>query len=250
MEWLGDQACLPTAQNPNEDLSLRLLEALLEHKPEASQVCLVDFANVETAWEQLDLVRRWSPKVKAVRADPSLRLWEKGSLIYRRALSWQLRAKKQMAEPFLSDWQNGFLTVVGGWSSDVGMNKAWPALLDSPLFPETRIIESDVSFLKKNKDDWILKAALSHSGHAIIRGIELAQERWISSVDNVCSESLRGRRWVAQRRVPIPEVEGKPCEFGLFFLNGRPSGYMCRWGHSSAITESSNEVFRPVRLDP
>src|SRR5690606_5175217 len=110
--------------NPNFRLSERLLEALLAHKPEASEVVLLDFPEELTHAEQLQLLSLWKDKKKSYFAPPNTRAWTEKSLIYRRAVSWQLRSRQQDAKPFLDDWSSGKITVIGGWSSDVGMSKA------------------------------------------------------------------------------------------------------------------------------
>jgi hypothetical protein len=203
-----------------------------------------------TSWEQHDLIKRWKKNVPhAHYSDPSTRSWKEGALCYRRILSWQMRSHRSACLPFLEDWKAKKITVVGGWSSDVGMSKAWPALLKPPCFPETLLFdENSAKRFISEKDHWVIKGALSYSGNAIFRGIDLTQKRWHHCVTQALTETLQGRHWIGQRRVPLPEYEGKPFELGLYFLNGKPSGYMCRWGSSDAISETSNEVFRPVRI--
>ena len=249
MEWLGLKAKIPDHENPNKDLSLRLLQALREHKPEALEIGIMDFHDVKTHWEQEDLVKTWSTQILAKRLRPDIRTWSKGSLIYRRALSWQLRYLKAEAKPFLDDWMNDKITVVGGWSSDVGMSKVWPAITNAPHFPETNLATPEVvERLKTEKDLWILKGALSFAGKAVIRGVDLSEEKWLSALKMVIEETAMGRPWIVQKSVKIPLVEGKPCEFGLYFLNGKPSGYMCRWGSFETISDKSSELMRPVRI--
>lgn len=249
MEWVNAKAGIKTEEDPNSGLSDRLLKALLEHAPQAPEVVIVDFPEVGTQWEQKDLVRRWQSKHRSQLASPSTRSWMPQSLVYRRALSWQLRAQMERASPFLSDWEDKKITVVGGWSSDVGMSKAWPALVKPPHCPETLILnEESVKRITSEKDNWILKGALSYSGQALIRGLDLNEARWKLTLDQLSNEARLGHPWVAQKMVEVPTLEGRPVELGLYFLNGKTSGYMCRWGHNEPITETSSEILRPVRI--
>ena len=250
-EWIAEEAGLKPSENPNFKISERLLQALLEHSPEAREVVLMDFPEVGTSWEQHDLIKRWKPLIRASLGNPAVRQWKKDALIYRRVLSWQLRAHPERCQPFLQDWKDGQIKVVGGWSSDVGMSKAWPAFVKPQYVPETLLIEDGVvEKIKSEKDTWVIKGALSFSGHSVFRGLDLQQERWMACVDQALKESQNGRPWVAQRRVEVPKVDGKPIELGLYFLNGKPSGYMARWGSDQVISETSEEVLRPVRMTP
>jgi hypothetical protein len=182
-------------------------------------------------------------------ADPAIRSWQTGALCYRRILSWQLRSQKEKAKAFLQDWAEKKITVVGGWSSDIGMSKAWPAFVKPSSFAETILLtEETIKKVENEKDGWVIKGTLSYGGRSVFRGIDLTQGRWESCVRQALAETLQGRHWVAQRRIDIPVVDGKPFELGLFFLNGKPSGYMCRWGSSQSISESSDEVFRAVKI--
>jgi len=248
-EWVADEADLKEAENPNFKLSQRVLQALLEHSPKAPEVFLMDFPEIGTSWEEHDLVKRWKPHINSHLANPAQRTWKKGALIYRRALSWQLRAHPEKAKVFLEDWKAGDVTVVGGWSSDVGMSKAWPAFLKSKHVPETILLEDSVrARLNDEKDKWVLKGALSYSGQSVLRGLDVPQNRWQSSVDQVLRETEQGRPWIAQQFVQVPKVDGEPLELGLYFLNGKPSGYMGRWGHTQAISETSSEILRPIKI--
>jgi hypothetical protein len=248
-EWLGGQAAVPAGENPNHRLSMRLLEGLRAHAPKASEIVLMDFPDIETSWEQEDLIRKWSQVIPARMGNPLIKSWSEGALIYRRVLSWQLRSQPDRAKAFLSDWAGDKITVVGGWSSDVGMSKAWPAFINPDVCPETRLLDDGfIKKIKTEKDRWVLKGALSFSGRAVIRGIDLPQARWEASLAQVLTETKSGRPWVAQKKISLPLYEGKPLELGLYMLNGKPAGYLARWGHSDAITESSTEVLRPVRI--
>ena len=249
-EWLGEQAGLSQKENPNFDLSNRLLLALREHKPSASEIALVDLSGIMTSWEQHDLIKKWRTHVpNSHYSEPSVRSWKEGALCYRRILSWQMRANRDQCKPFLEDWKDKKITVVGGWSSDVGMSKAWPAFLKPNAFPETVLFnEQNCARITAEKDQWVIKGALSYSGNAIFRGIDLTEARWKACVGQALIETLQGRHWIGQKRIDVPQVDGKPFELGLYFLNGKPSGYMCRWGSNDAISETSNEIFRPVRI--
>ena len=250
VEWLGHEARLKSEEDPNFNLSYRLLEAVREHKPDAKDLALVDLPGIMTSWEQHDLINQWkSIKAPCHFADPTIRSWKDGSLIYRRILSWQLRAQPEKFKAFLSDWKEKKITVVGGWSSDVGMSKAWPAFLKPKIFPETILLtEESAKKITDEKDFWIIKGALSYSGQANFRGVDLNQMRWASCVSQALRETVQGRHWIAQRRVEVPRVDGKPIELGIYFLNGKPSGYLCRWGSLKSISETSDEIYRPVKI--
>ncbi len=249
-EWIAEEAGLSNKENPNFELSKRLFGALREHKPGAEEIVLVDFPQIGTSWEQHDLLKRWRPlHGNAHFADPAYRSWNKGALCYRRILSWQLRSQRERAVEFLKDWEQKNITVIGGWSSDVGMSKAWPAILKPKCFPETVLFNQDsAKRIENEKDNWVIKGALSYSGHAIFRGIDLPQGRWEACVERALTETLQGRHWIGQKRIDVPKVDNKPYELGLYFLNGRPSGYMCRWGSEQAISESSSEILRPIKI--
>jgi glutathionylspermidine synthase len=249
VEWLGDHAKIPDSENPNKNLSLRLLEALQAHNPNAKELGLIDFEDVKTRSEQNDLIETWSNKVNAKMFSPGVRSWLPNSLIYRRALSWQLRSQRERAKPFLDDWAQGKITVVGSWGSDVGMSKALPAIFKLPHFPETHLIDELLAAkIKEQRELWVLKGALSFAGGAVIRGLDLSDEKWLSALEKVCEETRQERPWIAQKFVEVPLVEGKPCEFGLYFLNGKPSGYLCRWGAAGPISDKSEELMRPVQI--
>jgi hypothetical protein len=249
MEWLGLKAGVKDSNNPNLNLSLRLLEALRLHKPDASEIGLVDFPEVKTNWEQKNLIELWSKIIPSKMINPANKTWTDDTLFYRRALSWQLRAHRGRAIPFLTDWSENKITVVGGWSSDVGMSKAWPAIERVDHFPETIMASHEnCAKIKSEKFAWILKGAMSYGGNAIIRGIDFTQSKWEQALLNVADETENGRSWVAQRLIDIPLVDQKPCEYGMYFLNGKPSGYMCRWGSTDAISDLSSELMRPVEI--
>jgi glutathionylspermidine synthase len=249
-EWIADKAHLKEEENPNFKLSEKLLRAIQEHNSKTSEIALVDFENLGTSWEQHDLVERWKPFFSGTHfSNPQFKSWKDGATCYRRVLSWQLRSQPEKVKAFLDDWKNKKITVVGGWSSDVGMSKAWPALLKPACFPETVLLnENALKTIIDEKDAWIIKGALSYSGNAVFRGMDLKEEKWGLCVRQAMSETLQGRHWIGQRRLEIPKVENKPYELGLYFLNGKPSGYMCRWGSSKSISETSDEVLRPVRI--
>jgi hypothetical protein len=250
VEWLGAQSGLSPEENPNYNLSARLLSALREHKPDATEIALVDLPGIITSWEQHDLVKKWQKSFpKSYYSEPGVRSWGTDALCYRRILSWQMRANRELCKPFLEDWKEQKITVVGGWSSDVGMSKAWPAILKPNCFPETVLFnEKSAKRIIDEKDNWVIKGALSYSGNAIFRGIDLTQNRWQICVMQALQETLLGRHWIGQRRIDVPLIDGKPFELGLYFLNGKPSGYMCRWGSHDAISETSNEIFRAIKI--
>lgn len=249
-EWVAEEAGLKPHENPNFELSKGLFLALKEHKPSAEEITLVDFPQIGTSWEQHDLLKRWRTlHPNANFADPAFKSWSSGALCYRRVLSWQLRAQKEKAKEFLKSWEEKNITVVGGWSSDVGMSKAWPAILKPKCFPETILLNANsAKHLESEKDNWVIKGALSFSGQAVFRGIDLPEQRWRACVEKALAETLQGRHWVGQRRVETPKIDEKPYELGLYFLNGKPSGYMCRWGSDEAISETSSEILRPVKI--
>jgi len=249
-EWVAAEAGIPAKENPNHDLSARVFSALKEHDPKAEEIILVDLPQIGTSWEQHDLVKRWQVlKPNSHFADPAFKSWKKGALCYRRILSWQLRSQPERAKEFLKDWKEKNITVVGGWSSDVGMSKAWPIFLKPKCFLETILLDKDsAKKLENEKDNWVIKGALSYSGQAVFRGIDLPAPRWNFCIEKALAETLQGRHWIAQRRAEVPLVDGKPYELGLYFLNGKPSGYMCRWGSSDAISETSDEILRPIRI--
>jgi len=250
-EWIGEKANIPDEENPNKDLSKRLYNAILAHSPKSPEVVLLDLENTETNWEQRDLVKRWNVFGSAKWCDPISKNWSPGSVIYRRILSWQLRYHQERFNSFLNDWSEKKITVVGGWSSDVGMSKVWPAITKSTEFPETRVLNKFlIHRLRDEREKWILKGALSYAGKAVLRGSDLSQEKWESTLTRILSETESGRPWIAQEKCPIPLVDGKPCELGLYFLNGVASGYMCRWGHLDPISEKSTEILRPVQIIP
>jgi hypothetical protein len=175
-------------------------------------------------------------------------------------VSWQLRSQRAKALPFLKDWEAGKIQVVGGWSSDVGMSKASLAFLNTELVPETRLLSPGAAALGakaigagelcEQKDLWVLKGAMSFAGRSLIRGVDFSAPKWEAAVLNTLRETEAGRPWVAQRRIEIPSFGGAPtCEFGLYFINGKPSGYLCRTGHSGFINDTSTEKLRPVLID-
>jgi hypothetical protein len=250
-EWVAEAAGLKPEENPNYGLSLRVLDALLAHQPKATDVALVDFPLLNTSWEQDDLIERWKTRMPAChRADPATKSWKDGALIYRRVMSWQLRSQAARAKALLADWKAKKITVVGGWSSDVGMSKAWPAFVKPKNCPETMLFNmAQVKRMQAEKDKWIVKGVLSFAGQSVIRGVDLPEDRWHKCLLQALTETEAGRPWIAQRRIELPIYEEKPLELGLYFLNGKPSGYMCRWGHSNEIlSDTSKEVFRPVQL--
>lgn len=250
-QWLSDNARLKPEENPCHQITSRLYQAISAHKPDAKLVCLLDFDNVTTSWEQKDLVRRWESYGHTVkRVSPDKREWVDGALIYRRALSWELRQNSHKAAPFLDDWANEKVTVVGGWSSDIGMSKVWPALFGSKYCaPTYEVTEDRVREWQNEKDNWVLKLAFDYSGHGVVRGVDLGQSAWQESLAKALAETQNGKPWVAQKFTKIPLYEGKPLELGCFFLNGNPAGFMARWGHENEkIDEHSKEVQRPVRF--
>ncbi|MDZ4677085.1 MAG: hypothetical protein SGI74_06195 [Oligoflexia bacterium] len=248
-EWVAEAAGLKPEENPNHGLSDKLLDALLEHKPQAKEVVLADFPHLNTSWEQDDLIERWKQRISCHRADPKLKSWKNNAIIYRRVLSWQLRSQPARAKAMLDDWKAQNVTTLGGWSSDVGMSKAWPSFVKPKHCPETQIIDMNlVKKMQNEKEKWVLKGALSFSGQSVIRGIDLPDDRWKNCLLQVLAETEAKRPWIAQQRINLPLYEDKPTEYGMFFLNGKPSGYMCRWGHSEVLSDTSTEVFRAVKI--
>ncbi len=249
VEWLGGAAQIKTDEDPNFNLSGRLLEALLAHKPDAKEIFLVDYPDIGTHWEQIDLLKRWKGRIPSHFADPKHRTWKPGSLFYRRILSWQLRAQPQLAQPFIGDWEEGKIHVIGGWSSDIGMSKVWPTFLNLKYTAKTLSLTKTLAKkITEEKDHWVLKGALSYSGKAVIKGNELQQNRWQAAVEQKVTETENGRPWIVQELLPLPLYKGKPLELGVYFLNGKPSGYMCRWGHNEILNDFSNEILRPLRI--
>ncbi len=267
-EWLGEKVALKPDENPNLWLSQRLLDGLRLHRPSAQEICLVDFHEVNTKWEQEDLVERWNRStspvgvtssggvtvnlagpIRCARVNPQFRGWKDGALMYRRALSWELRAKPGDARSFLSDWADGKITVVGGWSSDVGMSKVWPAFLKPSLCPETVLIsDKNIKQVGDEKEGWVVKGALSYSGRGVFSGHELKEDAWRSCLERALAETKSGRPWILQRRVEVPLWNGKPVELGVYFINGRPAGYLCRAGAGGFISEVSSEKVYPVAV--
>jgi len=249
-EWVAEFSNLTPKENPNFNLSAKVLQALREHSLKAKEVILVDVPAIQTSWEQHDLLQRWGgPSQNCHFATPEFKSWSSGALAFRRILSWQLRANKEKYQPFLQDWADNEITVVGGWSSDVGMSKAWPAFLKSPFCPETVLISREtVKRLENEREVWVVKGALSYTGQEVIRGMDLVSERWLKCLKQILAETENGRQWIAQKKIDLPLDQDKPYELGLYFLNGKPSGYMCRWGHSQQISETSEEILRPVRI--
>lgn len=246
MEWLGSVSGIKKEEDPNHGLSQRLLAAIKAHTQSESQIHLLDFEDVKTRWEQKNLIENWG---EGRLATPRVRTWKPNDIIYRRALSWQLRAKKEEVKVFLEDWSQKKINVVGTWTSDIGMSKAWPVFLKSELVPETLLVDDrEVDRLKKEKDDWVIKGALSYSGKSVVRGKDWSQTRWEIALDQAKSESAYKRPWIAQRAQKIPLYEGRPLELGLYLLNGKSAGYMARWGHNDVISDTSKEVLRPIKI--
>lgn len=240
MEWLGEKAQIPEVENPNFELSRRLFEGLKKHQPKAKNILLVDFDDLMTSSEQTDLCQQWGISKKS----PTDHDWAQytDALIYRRAVSWTLRERKKDCAQFLKMWAQKKLQVVGGWSSDVGMSKAWPIFLQNKLFPESHFLTSEIKkMLLKEKDQWILKPMLGHSGRSLIRGIDVGGEVWKQTLQ-------KSKNIIAQRLVELPQKNGSRVELGLFFINGKPAGYMCRSGHQGAITDTSADLMRPVQI--
>jgi glutathionylspermidine synthase len=238
VEWLANEAKIPEDENPNFDLSQRLFEGLKLHSPKAKEIFLLDFNDVMTSWEQEDLVKRWNIK----RANPEQRIWNEDALIYRRAVSWDLR-QKAMNSPFVEDWQKRKIKVIGGWSSDIGMSKAWPAILNLPQTLETKLVDaSNERMLKAEKDSWVLKKKFSSSGRGVVRGIDVDEKKW--------AETLRDQQnIVAQKYFNLSE-KTEAIEYGMYFINGKASGVMARVGHKSVINDTSNDITKPVRVTP
>ncbi|MCC6276466.1 MAG: hypothetical protein IT289_00975 [Oligoflexia bacterium] len=247
-EWLATAAQLSAQENPNHDLSERLFRGLKEHRPNATAVTIADWSEVKTSWEQQDLVRRWSTKIPTRRMDPSYSDWSKEDLVYRRVLSWQLRAESDRCRAFLDAWKESKITVIGGWSSDVGMSKAWPALTKSQGVVKTWFIDEKASVAKDSREEWVLKAVLSYSGQGVFRGRDLRQDHWESLLSKAQHEHNQGRPWVLQKHAAIPLLDGKPWELGMYMINGKWAGTMARWGHSGSLSETSQEVLRPIKL--
>ncbi len=242
VEWVAEQSKIPNDANPNFNLSLRLLAGLRAHKPEALKVFLMDFPTVLTKWEQDDLMRRWSRVLPAQRCEPNQRSWDQGGLIYRRTVSWNLRENSKAAEPFLKDWLEKKITVVGGWSSDIGMSKAWPAILKNPLTIETVLVDDqNRRLLKEQKDLWVLKRHFSHSGQGVTCGIDVSEAEWAMKI-------RENGKFIAQKFIVLPEFEGERLEWGMYFINGKASGLLARSGHKGAITDDSEDLVRPVLL--
>lgn len=246
VEWLGEKAGLKSDEDPNRDLSIRLLNALREHAPKAPEALVADFPDVKTKWEQEDLVKRWNKVFPSRLISVSGVGWKKGDVVLRRALGWELRAKKDQCRMFLDAWTKGEITVVGGFSSDIGMSKVWPTFVNSEVLPKTLLVGSE-KVIDKNR--WVLKMALSYSGRGVYRGDQLREDHWDSLLEKAISETKSQRPWVLQERMNLPQYEGRNLELGFYFLNGKMSGVMARWGHSGEINESSVEILRPVKLE-
>lgn len=237
MEWLCSQAQIKDVENPNFNLSQRLFDGLKAHNPQATEIFIIDFHDVMTSWEQKDLAKRWNVKI----AEPDQRLWSEGALIYRRAVSWTLR-EKALDSPFVQDWKNHKIKVVGGWSSDVGMSKAWPAFLNLKEVVETKLIDqTNERLLKEEKDLWVAKRKFSHSGRGVIRGCDVDDKTW--------AETLRNQQdFVVQKKISLSRVDNERVEYGMYFINGKASGMLVRSGHSGVITDSSADLMRPIKV--
>ncbi|MBK9294055.1 MAG: glutathionylspermidine synthase family protein [Oligoflexia bacterium] len=237
VEWVCMQAKIKDTENPNLNLSQRLFEGLKAHSPNTKEIYLIDFNDVMTSWEQDDLCQRWEIK----KAEPDQRTWNEGALIYRRAVSWQLR-KKAMSSPFVKDWSEKKITVVGGWSSDVGMSKAWPVHLNLKQVAETKFVDNTTEKqLRAEKDLWVVKHKFGHSGRGVTRGCDVDDKSW--------SELLKNQNEiVVQRRVHLSTIDDERVEYGMFFINGKASGLMVRSGHKGIITDTSADLARPSRI--
>jgi hypothetical protein len=211
---------------------------------------ILDWTDINTSWEQLDLVKKWSLKKQTRRLDPGSNSWKPKSLVYRRVLSWQLRAQKERVRKFLGDWNKKEITVVGGWSSDVGMSKGWPAILKPDLCPQTFFIDEieKHKVIGGNKDGWVIKGVLSFSGQAVFRGKDYSVEQWNALVEKSLMETKSGRAWIVQELLEVPLYDGQPLELGIYMLNGKFAGTMARWGSSQVISDTSTEKIRPVEL--
>jgi glutathionylspermidine synthase len=151
-----------------------------------------------------------------------------------------------VAEPFLSDWKSKKITVVGGWSSDIGMSKAWPTLMASDLLPETLPVDnSTVKRLREEQAQWVLKSVFSHSGRGVMRGCDVNQDEWVLKL----KAAQDNHSLIAQKLVKFGSSnERERTEWGLFFINGQAAGLMARTGHAGVITDSSADLMRPVLI--
>jgi glutathionylspermidine synthase len=247
-EWVNDKASqegfIATKNNPNFKLSERLLEGILKHAPKTSKLILLDFSGGSTEWEQADLLQRWNQmgNKTVIRKSPLEEDWEEGALVYRRAVSWELKKYFNKCGKFIEAWKKNKITVVGSFSSDVGMSKIWPAFVSSPLVAETHLLNDEtIKKVRDNKDEWILKKAFSLAGRGVLSGTTSDLKQWKEAVSS-------GSYEIAQRRVEMcDETQGK-LELGLYFINAKPAGYLCRKGHTGMITETSNDVTTALQI--
>lgn len=175
-----------------------------------------------------------------------------------RASAWLGDAPPPDAEPLreplaalLRAQHEGKTAVLNPWGSGLAQNKRAlalfferPDLFDTQLLervrrfvPETRFAEC-VPFKQAldGREAWVLKSAEGCEGDEVFVGRDCAAKDWLAAL----TQATPGQ-WVLQRAFrPRLDPQGRQTNFGVFLVEGRPSGILTRI--SRAATDGTAQI--------
>lgn len=254
------------------DTLLKCYRGFKGRRDEVPQIAIVDWEDVATRPEQIELCRYFSSQgVHTIVADPR-RLTFDGAALWCDKYRIDLIYRRVVTREYLDCWDDvlamtqayvsGIVCVAGSFRSQIAFDKRLFALMsmmaDEQRFdaqenrvilahlPWTRLLDCcDPEFLMNRQDELLLKPHDLNRGRGIVSGRDVTSEGWKQALNT----SMNSQYIVQERVKPVClNPSGAVAHLGHYVFGGCPSGWMVRVAGDLVLTDESSEVLAPCLL--